>query len=88
MDLLETFARLPRPATAGAYSVVDIGSNCRIGKSFEGHPAILISLPERDGAHLQRRLANFAYLPPHQVRLRSGANLGIAEARGPRVLRE
>ncbi len=75
MKLVEVFASLPRPSAVGSYSVEQVRSNCRIGRTFDGHPAFLVSLDTGDGSKLPRRLANFAYHPPAAVEIRSGTHV-------------
>jgi hypothetical protein len=75
MELVEVFAALPCPSAAGSYSVDRVHSNCRVGRTFDGHPAVLVSLQTSNGAKLPRRLANFAYHPPAPVQIRSGSRL-------------
>ncbi len=72
MGLVDVFATLPRPSVAGAYSVGPEIGRCRVGRSFDGHPALLVSLSLLNGAHLGRRLTNFAYYPPAPVQIRNG----------------
>lgn len=78
-DLVATFAALPRPSAPGSYSVDSEQSNCRVGKTFDGFPAVLVSLKNANGARLQRRLANFAYFPPAAVKIRTGTSSQTTE---------
>src|SRR5262249_31136921 len=79
VDLLSIFAALPRPSKAGAYSVGAAQANWRIGRTFEGHPAMLVSLQTRNGARLHRRLANLEYSPPSPVDIVSATQTQASE---------
>jgi hypothetical protein len=70
--LIETFASLARPSAPGSYTVGPEVGRCRVGRSFDGYPALLVSFSNLNGAHLVRKLANFAYHPPAPVHVRSG----------------
>ncbi|MEO8623654.1 MAG: PD-(D/E)XK motif protein [bacterium] len=78
-DLIAAFAALPRPSQAGAYSVARARSNCRVGRTFDGFPAVLVELSTDNGMKLPRRLANFAYQPPAAVQIRSDSELQSAQ---------
>lgn len=73
MTWLDTFRALPAPAAKGSYSVEpDRGQRLRIGRSFEGHPAVLLRFTRECGSP-RLTLATLAYLPPTEVTVIHGA---------------
>lgn len=76
--LLEAFAALPKPSTVGSYAAEPArGQRCRVGRSAEGHPAVLIAFKHEVGS-TAIRLATLDYRPPAEVEVFGG---GAARAR-------
>jgi hypothetical protein len=85
MTLVSMFESLPPPAGPHAYAVeVDTGKRCRVGRSAEGYPALLISFKHEVGS-TGFRLANLVYRPPAEVDVVGGtstrARVAILECR-------
>lgn len=87
MAMMERFISLPTPGRAASYSVVaDTGQRCRVGRSSEGHPAVLISFARETGTSSNRTLATIQYRPPASVEVvaagqNRSARLAILECR-------
>lgn len=76
-SLLATFSNLPTPSR-GQYSTEPArGQRCRIGRSTENHPVVLIAF-QRESDSTAVRLANLEYRPPADVEV-------IGESVRPRV---
>jgi hypothetical protein len=67
--LLDAFLALPTPAGDASYSAeVDRGRRCRVGRSSQGHPVLLLSF-SREGGSSAMRLATLEYRPPADVEI-------------------
>jgi|JI10StandDraft_1071094.scaffolds.fasta_scaffold37917_4 hypothetical protein len=69
MSRAKTFADLPRPTRPGTYTVAPVGGACRVARSFEDHPAVLLAFGTPGRRSAPRRLAHLRYDPPRQLEL-------------------
>jgi hypothetical protein len=80
MDLLQRFVSLPASVAPGCYTAEsDAGRLFRVGRSHEGHPAILIAFKQEMNSSVARRLANIVYTPPCTVEIVGGRGQRRAE---------
>lgn len=70
MSLVDAFLSLPRPQLPGSYtSVHDTGQRCRVARSYQGHPCLLLRFDSEHGISAGRSLATLSYRPPAVVHL-------------------
>lgn len=70
MSLFETFLALPPPTAAGAFSAErDTGQRCRVARSHDGHPCLLIRFATDSSTSTGRTLATLSYRPPSLLSL-------------------
>jgi hypothetical protein len=79
VDWIQAFVALPKGSTTGSYAAAQPTDRCRVARSYDGYPALLVELSTQNGAKIPRRLANFAYRPPSNVQIRSGSKQESAQ---------
>ncbi len=78
MQRASIYAALPRPTRPGTYTVAPGGGPCRVARSFDDHPAVLLAFGTSGRRSAPRRLAHLRYDPPRPIELvRAGEVVGV-----------
>jgi hypothetical protein len=80
VSLLDAYQALPRPTAKGSYAVESDPSKwCRVGRSYEGYPVLLLRFRRERPAPERRVLSLIEYRPPTNVEV-VGAEIATTRA--------